>query len=66
MAALNDIYAESDPSGTVGRVNRLIASWPSDDLLPAEGIDGVKLVYKKLVSGLHGLKNTEKELVCGI
>jgi SAGA-associated factor 29 len=44
-------------SEAIGRVNRLIASWPSDDTLPAEGFDGVKIVYKKLVSGLQELKN---------
>lgn len=60
MTSLNDIYAS--PSEAVGRVNRLIASWPSDDMLPAEGFDGVKPVYKKLVSGLQELKsNAEKE-----
>lgn len=60
MNSLNDVYA--NPSEAVGRVNRLIASWPSDDTLPAEGFDGVRTVYKKLVSGLQELKsNAEKE-----
>jgi len=47
---------------TIGRVNRLISSWPSNDTLPAEGFDGVKPVYKKLLSGLQEVKsNAEKE-----
>jgi SAGA-associated factor 29 len=47
---------------TIGRVNRLISSWPLNDTLPAEGFDGVKPVYKKLLSGLHEVKtNAEKE-----
>lgn len=47
---------------TIGRVNRLISSWPSNDTLPAEGFEGVKPVYKKLFSGLQEVKsNAEKE-----
>lgn len=42
---------------TIGRVNRLVSSWPSNDTLPAEGFDGVKSVYKKLFSGLQEVKN---------
>jgi len=60
VTSLNDMYA--NPSEAIGRVNRLIASWPSDDTLPAEGFEGVKIVHKKLVSGLQELKNNaEKE-----
>jgi len=52
---------------TIGRVNRLISSWPSNDMLPAEGFDGVKPVYKKLLSGLTEVKgNAEKEARCAI
>jgi SAGA-associated factor 29 len=55
----------ANPSEAIGRVNRLIASWPSDDTLPAEGFEGVKIVHKKLVSGLQELKNNaEKETKC--
>lgn len=58
---MNAIY--SNPTvETIGRVNRLISSWPSNDTLPAEGFDGVKPVYKKLFSGLEEVKrNAEKE-----
>ena len=61
VTSLNGIYA--GPPEAVGRVNRLISSWPSDDTLPAEGFDEVKKVYKKLVSGLQELEmNAEREI----
>jgi len=40
----------------VNRVNRLITAWPADDALPAEGLEGVKANYKRLVSGLNDIK----------
>lgn len=47
----------------VGRVNRLILAWPNDETLPAEGMDSVKTVYKKLSSGLSEIKtNSEREI----
>lgn len=59
---LNGIYSNPSAVETIGRVNRLISSWPSNDTLPAEGFDGVKPVYKKLPSGLLEVKsNAEKE-----
>lgn len=48
---------------TIGRVNRLILAWPPDETLPAEGIDGVKTVYKKLVSGLNEIKTSSEREV---
>jgi len=60
--ALNGIYSSPSTKETIGRVNRLISSWPPNDTLPAEGFDGVKPVYKKLLSGLQEVKsNAEKE-----
>lgn len=60
--ALNGIYSNPNTMETIGRVNRLISTWPSNDTLPAEGLDGVKPVYKKLLSGLQEVKsNAEKE-----
>jgi len=59
IKTLNGIYSNVE---TIGRVNRLISSWPSNDTLPAEGFDGVKPVYKKLLLGLQEVKsNAEKE-----
>ncbi|KAI0322410.1 SGF29 tudor-like domain-containing protein [Amylostereum chailletii] len=49
--SINNILPE-----TVGRVNRLISAWPPDELPPAEGIDGVKNVHKKLVAGLAEIR----------
>ena len=40
----------------MNRVNRLITAWPADDALPAEGLEGVKANYKRLVSGLNDIK----------
>jgi SAGA-associated factor 29 len=36
----------------IGKVNRLISQWPTDDNLPADGFDSVKSMYKKLNAGL--------------
>ncbi|TCD66620.1 hypothetical protein EIP91_001130 [Steccherinum ochraceum] len=56
LSALSASYTSPDNKDTVGRVNRLISAWPSDDTLPAEGFDSVKTTYKKLVSGLNDIK----------
>jgi hypothetical protein len=51
-----------DNGSTIGRVNRAIASWPTDDTLPADGYDGLKSIARKLESGLNELKrNSDKE-----
>jgi len=47
-----------DTVETIGRVNRLIAGWPTDDLLPADGFEGLKATYRKLSAGLQGVKDT--------
>lgn len=62
ISTLSGIYGNPAAADTIGRVNRLISAWPVDDMLPAEGIDGAKTVYKKLSSGLHEIQSTaEKE-----
>lgn len=43
---------------TIGRVNRCILAWPTDDALPAEGTDGLKSLHKKLVSGFTEIKTS--------
>ncbi|TBU62334.1 SGF29 tudor-like domain-containing protein [Dichomitus squalens] len=56
------MLSEQERDDTIGRVHRLLSQWPSDDSLPSEGIDGVKSIYKKLVSGLNEVKtNAEKD-----
>jgi len=47
-----------DTIETFGRVNRLIAGWPTDDMLPADGFEGLKTTYKKLSAALRGVHNT--------
>ncbi|KIM65922.1 hypothetical protein SCLCIDRAFT_111946 [Scleroderma citrinum Foug A] len=48
LAALSNIYASPSTVETIGRVNRLIAAWPTDDSLPAEGYEFLRTNYKKL------------------
>ncbi|KAF9077694.1 SGF29 tudor-like domain-containing protein [Rhodocollybia butyracea] len=62
LSTLSAIYSGPATIETIGRVNRLISAWPADDTLPAEGLDSVKSIYKKLVSGLEEIRLTsEKE-----
>ena len=62
LGRLSALLAEQDRDDPPGRVHRLLSQWPSDDALPTEGIDGVKSIYKKLVSGLNEVKaNAEKD-----
>ena len=59
---LSTMLTEQERDDTIGRVHRLLSQWPSDDSLPSEGIDGVKSIYRKLVSGLTEVKaNAEKD-----
>ncbi|RPD62404.1 hypothetical protein L226DRAFT_544265 [Lentinus tigrinus ALCF2SS1-7] len=63
MNKLALMLTEQERDDTIGRVHRLLSQWPSDDALPAEGIDGVKSIYKKLISGLNEVKtNAEKDV----
>jgi len=57
LSALSSLCASPETSDTIGRVNRLISAWPTDDTLPAEGFDSVKSTYKKLLLGLNEIKN---------
>ncbi|KAF5369566.1 hypothetical protein D9758_002686 [Tetrapyrgos nigripes] len=56
LSALSGIYSSPATVETIGRVNRLISAWPPDDTLPAEGLDGVRTIYKKLASGLEQIQ----------
>lgn len=50
---------------TIERVNRLINAWPPDDTLPAEGYEGVKTIYKKILPGLADIRfSAEEEVKC--
>lgn len=62
ISKLSNIYGSEESHETIGRVNRLLSTWPADDTVPAEGFDSLKSTYKKLTSGLSEIKNqAEKE-----
>ncbi|KJA23198.1 hypothetical protein HYPSUDRAFT_137927 [Hypholoma sublateritium FD-334 SS-4] len=47
------MYSRSGAADTIGRVNRLISVWPTDDTLPAEGLASLKTNQGKLTLGLN-------------
>ena len=49
------MYASAATIETIGRLNRLINAWPTDDTPPAEGIGHMKTVQQKLTSGLSDI-----------
>ncbi|KAK7048358.1 SAGA-associated factor 29 [Favolaschia claudopus] len=58
LTNLSTIYSNAATIETIGRVNRLISVWPADDTLPAQGLDNVKQIYRKLYSGLEEIQTT--------
>lgn len=52
LNVLSSLYSRSGSSETIGRVNRLIHMWPTDDTLPAEGLASLKTIQTKLSLGL--------------
>jgi SAGA-associated factor 29 len=57
------MYMNSDTIETIGKVNRLIAAWPTDDMVPVDGFESVKTTHKRLSSALNEIRNTaEKEV----
>jgi len=63
LNALSNKYSSQSTLETIERVNRLISAWPPDDTLPAEGLDGVKTIYKKLSPGLRNIQIAAEEEV---
>ncbi|KAI0926963.1 hypothetical protein AcW1_007659 [Taiwanofungus camphoratus] len=61
LSKLSSMYTNPTGIETVGRVNRLLSAWPTDDILPAEGYDSVKSIYKKLTSGLQEIKTNAEQ-----
>ncbi|KAI0702310.1 SGF29 tudor-like domain-containing protein [Cytidiella melzeri] len=57
LTRLSTVYGNQESNETIGRVNRLLLAWPTDDVAPAEGFDNLKNTYKKLTSGLSEIKN---------
>jgi SAGA-associated factor 29 len=61
---LSGIYANSKTVDTMGRVNRLISTWPTDDTVPAEGLGYLQQsVQGKLTSGLTEIMNSANQEV---
>jgi SAGA-associated factor 29 len=46
---------------TIGKANRMISAWPTDDTLPAEGFDAVKQTYKRLSNVLQEIESSAVE-----
>ncbi|PFH53901.1 hypothetical protein AMATHDRAFT_136099 [Amanita thiersii Skay4041] len=61
LRTLANKYASATTCETIGRVNRLISTWPIDDAVPAEGLEGVKTIHKKLVSGIAEIKSASDD-----
>ena len=47
----------------MGRVNRLISTWPTDDTVPAEGLGYLQQSQVKLTSGLTEIMNSANQEV---
>ncbi|KAJ7212119.1 SGF29 tudor-like domain-containing protein [Mycena pura] len=63
LTQLSTLYSTASTMDTIGRANRLISVWPSDETMPAQGLDNVKQIYRKLVSALEEIHQTsEKEV----
>lgn len=63
LRILSSIYANSKTVETIGRVNRLISTWPTDDTVPAEGLGYLQGVQGKLTSGLTEIMNSANQEV---
>lgn len=57
LGRLSSMYTDAAALDTIGRVNRLLSAWPTDDTLTAEGYDIMKGTFKKLSSGLIEIKS---------
>lgn len=66
LRILSSIYANSKTVETMGRVNRLISTWPTDDTVPAEGLGYLQGVQGKLTSGLTEIMNSANQEVKAI
>jgi SAGA-associated factor 29 len=60
LSKLAAVYSDAD---TAGRVNRFYSSWPTDETIPAQGLDHLKQMHSRLSSGLDTIiKTSEKEV----
>lgn len=64
LATLSSIYANPTSIETIGRVNRLMAMWPTDDSLQAESYETLKDNYRRLSPALKEVRrHSEKEIM---
>jgi SAGA-associated factor 29 len=63
LRTLSKVYASPATVDTIGRVNRLFSTWPTDEALPADGYDGLKSLSKKIQSGLQDIQRTAQKEV---
>ncbi|KIK99638.1 hypothetical protein PAXRUDRAFT_131712 [Paxillus rubicundulus Ve08.2h10] len=61
LGTLSSTYANTNSFDTIGRVNRLIAAWPTDDSLPAESYETLRTNYKRLSSALKEVRRNADE-----
>ncbi|KAG6852788.1 hypothetical protein C0991_009125 [Blastosporella zonata] len=61
LSTLSTRYSSHSTLETIERVNRLISAWPVNDTVPAQGLDEVKGIYKKLSHGLREIQNAADE-----
>lgn len=61
LRTLASKYGRPATIETIERVNRLISTWPTDDALPAGGIEEVKAIQRKLAPGISEIKNSTDE-----
>ncbi|KXN88167.1 SAGA-associated factor 29 [Leucoagaricus sp. SymC.cos] len=58
IRAVTNKFPIGTTAETIGRVNRMISAWPTDDTLPAEGFDAVKQTFKRLSNGLREIETS--------
>ncbi|KIY69128.1 hypothetical protein CYLTODRAFT_421056 [Cylindrobasidium torrendii FP15055 ss-10] len=61
LIAFTKAYMNPATPETLGRVNRLIAAWPTDDTVPSEGLDDIKQTQNRLRLGLHEIENNSEK-----
>ncbi|KAI0269938.1 SGF29 tudor-like domain-containing protein [Gloeopeniophorella convolvens] len=56
ISALSSPAPNSTTQDPIGRVNKLIATWPVNDALPADGLESIRSIKERLVAGLNEVK----------
>ncbi|KZT19479.1 hypothetical protein NEOLEDRAFT_1159066 [Neolentinus lepideus HHB14362 ss-1] len=59
LKTLTDIYENPANGDPIGRTNRIVSTsnWPTDDNVPLDGLDSVKMSHRKLVTALQDIKS---------